>query len=189
MGTFLFTNILLLKEKKHGRAKSCSPMPKGSRHSSQRVPTLSGNMYLFPPPFTLVFRRCLPRLFSSSFPLSNLLTHERAAIILFGMPFRRSITTHPSPTSAIRFQLHPCTFGYTGTLPCRANEPSGCVHRYLCQRLSTKTDCSTFLGIRHLSLTGDVLSAFSYVWPARHCRPMPMLVVSLHQQRTSPYIL
>jgi len=47
MGTFLFTNILLLKEKKHGRAKSCSPMPKGSRHSSQRVPTLSGKYVSF----------------------------------------------------------------------------------------------------------------------------------------------
>ena len=93
------------------------------------------------------------------------------------------------PISAIRFQLYPYTFGYTGPLPCRTNEPSGCVHRYLCQRLITKTDCSTFLGIRHLSLTGDVLSAFSYVWPAHHCRPIPMLVVSLHQQRTSPYIL
>ena len=143
----------------------------------------------FAPPLTLVFRRYLPHRFSSSFPLSNLLTHERAAIILLGVPFRRSITTHPSPTSAIRFQLYPYTFGYTGPLPCRTNEPSGCIHRYLRQRLITKTDCSTFLGIRHLSLTGDVLSAFSYVWPAHHCRPMPMLVVSLHQQRTSPYIL
>ena len=93
------------------------------------------------------------------------------------------------PTSAIRFHLYPYTFGYTGPLPCRTNEPSGCVHRYLCQRLITKTDCSTFLVIRHLSLTGDVLSAFSYVWPAHHCRPIPMLVVSLHQQRMSPYIL
>jgi len=49
------------------------------------------NMYLFPPPFTLVFRRCLPRLFSSSFPLSNLLTHERAVLCLLGVPFRCSI--------------------------------------------------------------------------------------------------
>ena len=163
-------------------------MLKGSRHSSQRVPTLGGKSFLSPP-LTLVFRRCLPHLFSSSFPLSNLLTDERAAFILLGVPFRRSITTHPSPTSAIRVQLYPYTFGHTGPLPGRANEPSGCIHRYLRQRLITKTDCSTFLGIRHLSLTGDVLSTFSYVWPAHHCRPMPTLVVSLHQQRTSPYIL
>ena len=48
------------------------------------------NVFLAPP-LTLVFRRCLPRLFSSSFPLSNLLTHERAVLRLLGVPFRCSI--------------------------------------------------------------------------------------------------
>lgn len=62
----------------------------------------------FAPPLTLVFRRYLLHLFSSSFPLSNLLTHERAAIILLGVLFRRSITTHPSP-------LRPYAFNYIPT--------------------------------------------------------------------------
>lgn len=63
MGTFLFTNILLLKEKKHGRAKSCSPMPKGSRHSSQRVPTLSGKYVSF----SSTLHSCLPSLPTAPF--------------------------------------------------------------------------------------------------------------------------
>ena len=91
MGTFLFTNILLLKEKKHGRAKSCSPMPKGSRHSSQRVPTLSGKYVSF----SSTLHSCLPSLptapFFFIFSLIQSSHPRKDGLTLLGVPFRCSI--------------------------------------------------------------------------------------------------
>ena len=109
MGTFLFTNILLLKEKKHGRAKSCSPMPKGSRHSSQRVPTLSGkyvSFFLHPSLLSSVvaYRAFFLHLFP--YPIFSP-TKERPSSCLacpFGVPLR---SIHPP--------LRPYAFNYIPT--------------------------------------------------------------------------
>ena len=159
MGTFLFTNILLLKEKKHGRAKSCSPMPKGSRHSSQRVPTLSGKYVSFsstlhsclPPlptaPFFFIFS-----LIQSSHPRKGGLTLAWRALSVF----------HTTLVSPLHQRLFNCYPSHQDTDPYQVGrtQPSGCMRRYLSQHLITKNNCSTFLGIRHLSPTGKVLSAF-----------------------------
>ncbi|GEM_PF-2521005 len=120
MGTFLFTNILLLKEKKHGRAKSCSPMPKGSRHSSQRVPTLSGkyvSFFLHPSLLSSVvaYRAFFLHLFP--YPIFSPTKGRSYACLAcpFGVPYDTCVPTPSTP-----LQLLPFTLGHR-SLPGRAN--------------------------------------------------------------------
>ena len=120
MGTFLFTNILLLKEKKHGRAKSCSPMPKGSRHSSQRVPTLSGKYVSF----SSTLHSCLPSLPTAPFFfIFSLIQSSHPRKSGHHLAWRALSAFHYDtcvPTPSTPLQLLPFTLGHR-SLPGRAN--------------------------------------------------------------------